>query len=98
MALIAELNADFTRERLEFYKLLIDAHAQRDSAQEQERECSSDSHRSLLLIHLREFVLLIKQNITPNECHAELQASSGGRPDRISSTKTDLRALIHDVY
>ena len=30
-----EMNADFTRERLEFHKLLIDAHAQRDSAQQQ---------------------------------------------------------------
>ena len=32
---IAEMNADFTRERLEFHKQLIDAHAQRDSAHEQ---------------------------------------------------------------
>jgi len=31
----AEMNADFTRERLEFHKMLIDAHAQRDSAQQQ---------------------------------------------------------------
>jgi len=31
----AEMNADFTRERLEFHKQLIDAHAQRDSAHEQ---------------------------------------------------------------
>ena len=29
------MNADFTRERLEFHKLLIDAHQQRDSAQQQ---------------------------------------------------------------
>ena len=29
------MNADFTRERLEFHKQLIDAHAQRDSAHEQ---------------------------------------------------------------
>lgn len=32
---ITEMNADFTRERLEFHKLLIDAHEQRDSAQQQ---------------------------------------------------------------
>ena len=35
MSRIAEMNADFTRERLEFHKQLIDAHAQRDSAHEQ---------------------------------------------------------------
>ena len=66
------MNADFTRERLEFHKLLIEAHAQRDSSQEQERECltvtviialcSSFSGSSILFF--RAFVLLSKQNIT----------------------------------